>query len=60
MIMGWWVSNYFMRYIRIQINDLSKGIINLMTNKQAFYMILEADIIYHTPGKDDTEPNRLN
>ena len=31
MIMGKWASRAFLRYIRIQISDLSKGISNLMT-----------------------------
>ena len=41
MIMGRWSSSAFLRYIRIQVSDLSKVIINLMTNNNAFYRILE-------------------
>ena len=41
MIMGRWASSAFLRYIRIQVRDLSKGISNLMTNNYAFYKILE-------------------
>ena len=33
MIMGRWESNAFLRYIRIQVSDLSKGIITLMKKK---------------------------
>ena len=59
-IMGQWASNSFLRYICIQVSNLSKGIITLMTNKQVFYKIPEADSIYHTPGQDDTKLHSLN
>ena len=36
MIMGRWASSAFLRYIRIQVSDLSKGIITLMTKNCAF------------------------
>ena len=35
-IVGLWASSAFMRYIRIQVSDLIKGIGTLMKNKQAF------------------------
>ena len=38
-IMGKWESSAFLRYIHIQVSDLSKGISNLMTNNHAFYKI---------------------
>ena len=41
MIMGRWKRRSFLRYIRIQASDLSKGIITLMTNNHAFYTIPE-------------------
>ena len=41
MIMGRWASSAFLRYIRIQVSDLSKGISTLMKNKKALYIILE-------------------
>ena len=41
MIMGRWASSAFLRYIRIQFSDLSKGIITFVTNNQAFYTIPE-------------------
>ena len=60
MIMGRWEISTFLRYTRIQISDLSKGISTLMTNKQDFYKILEIGVVYHTPGHDDTKTQRLN
>ena len=59
MIMGRWASSAFLRYIRIQVSDLSKGISTLMTNNHALYTILEIEVVYHTPGQTDTEPQRL-
>ena len=41
MIMGRWASIAFLRYICIQVNDLSKGISNLMKNNHTFYTITE-------------------
>ena len=41
MIMRRWASSAFLRYIRIQVSDLSKGISTLMPNNQAFYTIPE-------------------
>ena len=35
MIMGHWASNAFLRYIRIQVSDLIKGISTLMKNNHA-------------------------
>ena len=32
MIMGRWASSAFLRYIRIQVSDLNKGIITLKKN----------------------------
>ena len=60
MIMGQWVSSVILQYIRIQIRDLSNGISTLITNKQALYKIPEIEVVYHTPGVSDTEPQRLN
>ena len=40
-IMGQWASSAFLRYIHIQVSDLSKSIITLMTNNHAFYAIPE-------------------
>ena len=40
--MGKWASNVFLRYIRIQVSDLIKGISTLMNNKQSLYTITEA------------------
>ena len=59
MIMGRWASSAFLRYIRIQVSDLSKGISTLMTNNHAFYTIPEIEVVYHTPGKLDKYPQRL-
>ena len=41
MIMGRWASSSLLRYIRIQVSDLSKGISTLTTNNHAFYTIPE-------------------
>ena len=59
MIIGHWASNDFLRYIRIQVSNISKGIITLMTNNHAFYTLPEIEVVYHTPGQTDTEPQRL-
>ena len=59
MIKGRWASSAFLRCIRIQVSDISKGISTLMTNNHAFYTILEIEVVYHTPGQPDTEPQRL-
>ena len=59
MIMRRWASNAFLRYIRIQVSDISKGISTLITNNHAFYTIPEIEVVYHTPGQHDTEPQRL-
>ena len=56
MIMGRWASSAFLRYIRIQVSDLIKGISTLMTNNHAFYTITEIEVIYNTPGKPNTDP----
>ena len=60
--MGRWASSAFLRYIRIQVSDLIKGISTLMTNNQAFYTIQEIEVVYHTPGQPDTDQQilRLN
>ena len=60
MIMGRWESSAFLRYIRIQVSDLIKGTSNLMTNNHAFYKIPEIEVVYHTPGQNDTYPQRLS
>ena len=36
MIMGRWASSAFLRYIRIQVSDLRKGISTLMTTNHTF------------------------
>ena len=59
MIMGRWASSAFLRYIHIQVSDISKGISTLMTNNHAFYTIPEIEVVYHTPGQPDTDPQRL-
>ena len=58
-IMGRRASSAFLRYIRIQISDFSKGISNLMTNNHTFYTIPEIEVVYHAPGQPDTDQQRL-
>ena len=58
-IVGRWASSAFLRYIRIQVSDISKNISTLMKNNHAFYTIPEIEVVYHTPGQPDTEPQRL-
>ena len=60
MIIGKWARSAFLRYIRIQVSDLGKGIRTLMTNNHAFYTIPEIEVVYHTPGHDNTDPQRLS
>ena len=38
-IVGHWASSAFLRYIRIRVSDLNKGISDLMTNNHTFYTI---------------------
>ena len=45
MIMVRWASSAFLRYIRIQVSDLSKGISNFMKNNHAFYKIPEIEVV---------------
>ena len=59
MIMVHWASSDFLRYICIQVSDISKGISTLVTNNHAFYTIPEIEVVYHTHGQPDTEPQRL-
>ena len=59
MIMGRWEISAFLRYIRIQVSEISKGISTLMTSNHAFYTILEIEVVYHTPGQPDTDQQRL-
>ena len=59
MIMRRWASSAFLRYIRIQVSDISKGISTLMTNHHAFYTTTEIEFVYHTPGQPNTDPKRL-
>ena len=54
MIMGLWASSAFLRYIRIQVSELIKGIITLMTTNNALYTIPEIEVVYHTPGQNYT------
>ena len=58
-IMGRWASSAFLQYIHIQVRDLSKVISTLMENNHAFYTIPEIEVVYHTPGQPDTDPQRL-
>ena len=60
MIMGRWESSAILRYIRIQVSDISKGISKLMKNNHAFYTIPEIEVVYHTPVHDNTDPQRMN
>ena len=60
MIMGRWASSAFLRYIRIQVSELSKGISNLMTNNRAFCIVTETEVVYHTPVHDDKDPQKIN
>ena len=50
MIMGRWASSAFLRYIRIQVSELSKVTSALMTTNHTFYTIPEIEVVYHTPG----------
>ena len=59
MIMGRWASSAFLHYIRIPVSDLSKGISTRMTNNHSVYTIPEIEVVYHTPGQPDTDPQRL-
>ena len=59
MMMKQWSRNAFLWYIHIQVSNLSKGIITLITNNQAFYTIPEAEIFYHMPRQDKTTPNHI-
>ena len=54
MIMGRWASSDFLRYILIQVSEISKGISTLMTYNHAFYTIPEIEVFYHTPGQPNT------
>ena len=58
-IMGQWANIAFLRYIRIQVSDLSKGVSTLMTTNHAFYTILEIEVVYHIQGNNNTDPQRL-
>ena len=59
MIMGRWASSAFLRYILIQVRDISKGISTLMKNNHAFYTIPKIEVVYHTPVQPETDPQRL-
>ena len=59
MIMGRWESSAFLWYIRIKVRDISKGTSTLMTNNHAFYTIPKTEVVYHTPGQPNTDPQRL-
>ena len=59
MIMGRWASSAFIQYIRIQVSDLRKVISTLMSNNHALYTIPEVEVFYHTPGHNNTDPQRL-
>ena len=57
--MGLWSSSAFLRYNYIQVSDLNKGISTHMTNNHAFYIILQIEVVYHTTGNDNTDPQSL-
>ena len=57
--MGQWASNAFLWYIRIEVSDFNKGIITLMTKNRTVYTIPEIEVVYHAPGQNDTDPQRL-
>ena len=59
MIVRRWASSVFLRYIRIQVSDLRKGISTFMTNNHALFIIPEIEVVYHTSGKLDTDPQSL-
>ena len=59
-IMAQWESSAFLRCIRIQVSDLSKGISTLMKTNYDFYKIPEIEIFHHTPGQNDTDSQRLS
>ena len=60
MIMRRWASSAFLRHILIQVSDLSKGISTLMKNNHAFYTIPEIEVVYHTPGQINTDPQKMS
>ena len=59
MIVVQWEIRAFLRYIRIQFSDLSKGISTLMTNNHDLYTIPEIEFVYHTPVHDNTYPQSM-
>ena len=59
-IMGLWEISAFLRYILIQVSDLSKGIIAIMKNNHALYTIPGIEVVYYTPGHDGTDPRRMS
>ena len=59
-IIRWWSRNAFLRYIRIQVSDLSNGISDLMVSTQSFYTITESEVIYYTSGQPRFQSHRLN
>ena len=59
MILGRCTSSTFLQYIRIQVSDISKGISILIANNHDFYTIPEIEVVYHTPGQPDTDPQSL-
>ena len=59
MIIGWWSRNAFLRYIHIQLINLSKGISNLMVSTRSFYKIPKAEVVYYTPGQPGVQYRRL-
>ena len=59
MVMGRWARSAFLRYISIQVSDLSKVISTLLTNNHTFYTVTEIEVDYHTLGQPDIDPQRL-
>ena len=45
MIIGWWYINAFLRYIRIQVREIIKGISDPVVTTNAFYIIPEEEVI---------------
>ena len=60
MSIGIWYRNAFVRYIRIQVSNLSKRIRDLMVSIRDFYTVPETEVIYYTPGQPVLQYHRLN
>ena len=60
MIIGIWSSNVFLKYIWIQVSNISKGISDLVVSTSAFYTITRAEVIDYIPGQPGVQYHRLN